>query len=349
MRVGPLATSILLMSLIALAAVADPLEEYQNVGSQRHTVTSAGQISNPSSSVTVATQDKSDTSPTVIVGVESVPKSDKTESEWSKWATGFRGWLFGWQGVLFALVIYLLFVPAAPATIKRLLQPFRSVKFFGAEFVINRVAGEDVEQSIRDLRESVTNQFDEWLRLNPVASIHREIVDEVIGRVVNLKTARVRSTIYVADLLFADSLYQLLDYYPSADGPHGRVFSARYGIIGKAWRLQESDYDPSVTKNENELKKGWGMTSAEAPSAGHGKQSFACIAFKRTGRQGMLGLLYLDSPEGAIFGNRKDDPTWQGLEQRVQATAQEKGLLAKLEALNRALIDRSAQIDIYHP
>jgi hypothetical protein len=119
-------------------------------------------------------------------------------------------------------------------------------------------------------------------------------------------------------------------------------------MIGKAWRLEKSDYDPSVPEDENVLIQGWGMTSEEAPSAGHGKESFACIVFKRAGRGGLLGLLYLDSPEGAIFGDRKDHPGWQDLEQRVQAAAQKEGLLYKMETLSRALIDRSAQIDIYH-
>ena len=48
-----------------------------------------------------------------------------------------------------------------------------------------------------------------------------------------------RATVHIPDVLFSDTLYQLLDYWPKGKGG-GRRFSARFGILGLAWRLEES-------------------------------------------------------------------------------------------------------------
>jgi hypothetical protein len=280
--------------------------------------------------------------PTVLVKVE----TDKSSDDTGGWKA-FLNWIFGWQFLILLIVAYLLFCRKAPDVIRRLFAPFGSVKLFGAEFVINRVAGEDAEETINLLRNDVTNRFDGWVAQNDIAGIHRKIVDVAIGPSVDLQATEIRSTIYVSDLLFADTLYQLLDYYPFAPGPHGRVFSTRFGIIGKAWRLRESQYKPFVPERERDLILEWGMTYAEAPSAGHGRESFGCIVLK--GKSGdALGLLYVDSPQKDVFGVSEISEEWVEIERRVQAMAEKEGLLGKLESLNRSLISRSAQINIYH-
>jgi hypothetical protein len=220
-------------------------------GGEINSARSAGQaaLTESASPATKANpQVRSAEDPTVLVKVEAEKSSDEVGG-----LKAFLNWIFGWQFLIFLIIAYLLFWPKAPYVIRRLFAPFGSVKLFGAEFVINRVAGEDVEDTIKQLRSNVSNKFDGWVAQNDIAGIHRKIVDTAIGSVVDLQVKQIRSTIYVSDLLFADTLYQLLDYYPFAAGPHGRVFSTRYGIIGKAWRLRETQYTPFVSKNEREL------------------------------------------------------------------------------------------------
>jgi len=60
-----------------------------------------------------------------------------------------------------------------------------------------------------------------------------------------------RCTVYVPDLLFAEHLYQLVDYSPR--GPKdrsGRVYPFHLGIIGRAWRLGRSAVDGTVSEKE---------------------------------------------------------------------------------------------------
>lgn len=103
-----------------------------------------------------------------------------------------------------------------------------------------------------------------------------------------------RATVYVSDALYRDGLYQLVDYWP-AGGGSGRRFSLRFGILGRAWRLEETLYDPTIpADNPEELIGNWGMTREQAEQAGRGRQSFFCATLKDD--SGILvGAVYMDS------------------------------------------------------
>lgn len=108
-----------------------------------------------------------------------------------------------------------------------------------------------------------------------------------------------RATIYVEDMLFKEALYQLVDYVPSGKG-RGRIYSTRFGIIGRTWRLERSDCEPVVSDDITELVRNWGMTRIEAAAAGQGHQSFVCVLLRHEDLR--VGLLYLDAPEPDAFG-----------------------------------------------
>jgi hypothetical protein len=115
-----------------------------------------------------------------------------------------------------------------------------------------------------------------------------------------------RSTIHIQDTLEPESLYQLINYIhvDEQSGPpttRGRRNSIRFGIIGRAWRLGRSDYDPHVTTDINKLVEVWGMTHDEAARAGRGRQSFAVILL-RDASGGFPGLIFIDSQEKDLLG-----------------------------------------------
>jgi hypothetical protein len=88
------------------------------------------------------------------------------------------------------------------------------------------------------------------------------------------------------------------------------------------------------------------MTYAEAPSAGHGRESFGCFVLKGKS-EAVLGLIYIDSPQQNAFGASDSSKEWLDMERRVQDMAEKEGLVAKLESLSRSVISGSAQVDIY--
>ncbi|HVJ01649.1 MAG TPA: hypothetical protein VM662_05660 [Sphingomonas sp.] len=79
----------------------------------------------------------------------------------------------------------------------------------------------------------------------------------------------IMATVHMVDVLYEDSLYQLLGYVPTNSGG-GRRFSTRFGAIGTALRLGGSLYwnirDPALSA-DNRLIKHYGMTKDEAAHA----------------------------------------------------------------------------------
>jgi hypothetical protein len=112
--------------------------------------------------------------------------------------------------------------------------------------------------------------------------------------------AEYRATVHVRDPLIADTLYQLLDYYPGGDGARRR-FSVRFGILGLTWRLRATEYVGNVdADDETKLIKEWGMTSEQAARAGLGRRSFMCLPL-RSASGIQVGVLYLDATKANAF------------------------------------------------
>ena len=105
--------------------------------------------------------------------------------------------------------------------------------------------------------------------------------------------------------MLKDTLYQLLDYYPTPTGKAGRRFSQQFGMIGRAWRRGKSLYQPDVPVDEAKLIDEWGMTPSRASTAGKGQRSFVCVVLRH--RDVKSGLLYIDAkPPDAFAGGVAD-------------------------------------------
>ncbi|APG06860.1 hypothetical protein BKD09_00835 [Bradyrhizobium japonicum] len=114
-----------------------------------------------------------------------------------------------------------------------------------------------------------------------------------------------RVTIHMPDTLQPEVLYQLIEYFPvaSQSDARGRRKSIRFGAIGKAWRLQRSDYSPIVSTDREALIEDWGMTRAEAEQAGRGRQTFLAVIIRDSARI-PLAIFYMDAMPPQLLGSR---------------------------------------------
>ncbi|HTQ96983.1 MAG TPA: hypothetical protein VMH89_09255, partial [Candidatus Acidoferrum sp.] len=200
------------------------------------------------------------------------------------------------------------------------------------------------EQSISRYREQTKTQFDSWAQRQRI----RETVDRILEEEVEpfLKTLpsfpKYRCTIHVPDLLFADSLYQLVDYAPTGVGSRGRAWSVRYGMIGKQWRLGKSEIRGDVTTDTDALIRDWGMTRAEARQA-QLRQSLLCAVLRQEMRD-PVGILYLDVADANALGT----PEQAGqLLQITEEACKKHGLIDSLATLQDELFKQAPLIRIY--
>jgi hypothetical protein len=129
-----------------------------------------------------------------------------------------------------------------------------------------------------------------------------------------------RFTVYIPDLVFSDRLYQLVEYYNNegrriTDGKSGRVYSIRFGIIGRVWRSGVAEVEgelissedrrqlsdnPNVRELEKFIARRWGLTLEEAVRV-RPYPSYGTIRIERAEKP--LGVVYFDSKSKNAFGN----------------------------------------------
>jgi hypothetical protein len=249
--------------------------------------------------------------------------------------------IFSWPVIVLAIVLFLAFSRTASARLFALFTPFRSIKVFGAELVFTREAKATADEVLESYTKQVKGEFDRraeilrlWDKLQNVVELH--LLKKVLE-----KEKHFRSTIYVPDVLFQDTLYQLLDYYPEGGG-RGRRKSLRFGVIGLAWRSAQAQVEGEISTDPQELLKKWGMKRHEATAAGRGRQSFACVVLVDES-QTPVGLFYLDSKEKNAFGVEKHE----SLIEAINKGARETGLIRDLADLGKELRQWSPVIRPY--
>jgi hypothetical protein len=215
-----------------------------------------------------------------------------------------------WPLLLVVLLLYLLKSRSAPDKLRKFLRPFKSVKLFEAELVLSDEAKTMAEGTFENYRKQAIENYDLFVQRKMLAGKFENVVSDVVG-VIKAKTGKdpvqYRCTIHVPDLVFADTLYQLLDYLPSGAG-RGRIFSIRYGLIGRVWRSGMSDIqkfnlitvEGRQVVDQNELVRIWGMSRREAQTAAEGRPSFLCVMLTNT-EGDPVGLFYMDSKDPAAF------------------------------------------------
>jgi hypothetical protein len=129
-----------------------------------------------------------------------------------------------------------------------------------------------------------------------VALVMKDIGADGVG-------GEVRATVHIRDALFKDGLYQLVDYWPKGKGA-GRRYSTRFGMLGRAWRMEETLYEPDIPVSPQELIEQWGMTQEQAASSGEDRRSFLCCVLEHD--KTLVGVLYVDSKRAKAFEAMKD-------------------------------------------
>lgn len=234
--------------------------------------------------------------------------------------------------------------------LSEIFRGFRSVKLFGAEFVLNEESARQVKQSAHEAFHTYRSQAKvEYDRLAGVYGL-REKLEQVVPslRLANgqklTDIKKLRCTIHVPDVVFAETMYQLVDYY-GMPGGRGRTWSFRYGILGKAWRLGKSQTQGSVPTDKDQLIHEWGMTREEAATAGQDRQSFSCVIL-RDDDNTPVGVFYMDAPTTDAFDASSPRELKQ-FHENVLTACKKNGLTAGLANLRRELLALSPLINIY--
>ena len=263
--------------------------------------------------------------------------------------------LVPWPVIVFLLLVYLAWVKSAPRRLAEIFKPFRSVKLFGAEFVLSeeeaREVAKDADEAFEGYRKQAQRDYDRLIEVyglkQKLEAVVQSHVRPILGRIHGNKRPipDFRCTAHVPYILFTDTLYQLLDYYPRG-GSRGRIRSARFGIIGRTWRLGESQTQGRVPVDPRELIRGWGMTREEADAAGLGRKSFSCVVLQD--EEGTpAGVFYMDSKSEDAFGADDDKPTRDELHGAIVDGCNRCGLTNAVAKLSRELRRRSPLIRIY--
>jgi hypothetical protein len=219
----------------------------------------------------------------------------------------------------------------------------------GAELtLVGPAAGISQKETLRRYRSQVIDLYD--------AAGTRHSISDTVARILSGRISKkfpaqfgddrkFRCTIHVKDMLFENSLYQLIDYLPSKwtvgeKGGRGRAWSARFGLMGRCWRLEESNEHTGL-KGTRDLIEDWGMTGKEAEAAS--PQTICCVLI-RARNQSPLALFYLDAEGLDAFG---DSANMQLLRLEVENAVKEFYLDSALEKVWEEVQVSAPLIEIY--
>jgi hypothetical protein len=251
--------------------------------------------------------------------------------------------VFSWPVIVLVIVLFLAFSRTASGRLAALFQPFRSIKVLGAELVFTREAKSTADEVLESYRKQVKSEFDRRVEILRLWDKLQNVVELHIMKKAKVQGKDFRCTIHVPDVLFQDTLYQLLDYYPTGGG-RGRRRSLRFGIIGLAWRSTVDQVAGEVTTDPQQLLKDWGMKKHEATAAGHERQSFACVVLTDVSKT-PVGLFYLDAMGKNAFGT--DNKEAPNLIDVIRKGVEETGLIRDLADLGKELRQWSPVIRLY--
>ena len=203
----------------------------------------------------------------------------------------------------------------------------------------------DVEQSLSEFSDESRKEYDRAARTHRIRDLLREAVKDLraASKVQGMPDAegiqanRIMATVHVPDVVFEESLYQIVDYVPSGSGS-GRRFSVRYGAIGHAWRSGNSSHyntnDPQ--HSEDDLVAKWGMTRDEAQR--YRKSGLAICLVLRDAQGKQTGLLFIAAEEvGAVTAKKDFEAQSKDLERLIRQFAGTDAHNSNLKRLGEAL------------
>lgn len=254
--------------------------------------------------------------------------------------------LVEWPFVVFVVLLLMMRSREAAARLGGLFGGFRTIKIFGAELELNPEVVRTAREALSSYRQQTQDECDEWARSSDMFRRLERVAAELEkdeDAFPNGLPADYRCTVHVEDLLFSESLYQLVEYCPvrNGSGHRGRRWSIRRGIIGLAWRRDESLKEGDVSAKD--LVAEWGMTAREAGAltAVKVRQSVAAVILKD--QHGIkVGVIYMDSTAKDAF-----ERTWEKIEAKTRRSCADYGIIKLLSEFDAKLRKRGAVIRIY--
>lgn len=265
-----------------------------------------------------------------------------------------------WPLVTLFLVLAALRAPQIQVLLNFLNRRTSQIAILGVEIKLNDAAEATIDD-LKTLVGKVPQSHQAWVHNTHLLEQFRSVIGQLkayleahhsgypraLCDAVELK--KLRFTLHVPDIVFSHSVRQLVDYMGCGRGGAGRLFSARRGIIGLAWRLQVSKFQVRAF-SEDELVELWGMTRLEANDTSSGKTLLLAFVLKDH-RNLPLGLLYADGDIPGFFdtariGTHSADRAFAQIDQQVADFARTSGLTTSLGELEKARVGVT-QLDIY--
>lgn len=257
-----------------------------------------------------------------------------------------------WPIVIAILILYIFNSKSALEVLKHIGSLVSNVKVPGGleiAFAGGAAVKNTQEEVIKGYRQQVITQYDLAATQTQISDTVERIIKERVTPFLKEREldTEFRCTIHVRDILFQNSLYQLIDYLPkkwmrSGKITRGRAWSVRYGLIGRCWRLEQNQTEGTIPTVEEKLIEQWGLTKNEA-SGSSGKQTMLCYLI-RSQNQSPLAIFYLDAEEANAFG---DGNGMAELVDVVQKAVQEFKLSDALEKVWMTVQSSAPLIEIY--
>lgn len=201
-----------------------------------------------------------------------------------------------------------------------------------------------IEGTFAEYGAKVRIEFNRQVAIHSVDALHRSLVKDFIWDSLSEEVRKdFRCTVHVPDVLFAEAVYQLLDYFPRGAGS-GRTFSDRFGIVGACARAEADLYRPNIPTDPARLIVDWGMTSQEATAAGQERQSFACFVIRRDAYSPLLGILYMDTKIPNAFGPTENVPL---IRHSVEQGLTQTHLAGALDEVGRTMRERGPALKLF--
>src|SRR6266446_3241697 len=207
-----------------------------------------------------------------------------------------------WPGAAIFLVLRLLRAPQIELLLTKLSQRTTQISVFGLEIKLSDGAKATLED-IQKLIAQVPDTHQDWVENSHLEARFQHVVSHLRFYLCEANSdfpiplplaqfRELRFTLHVPDVLLTHSVRQLVNYVGSDRGRAGRLFSTRRGIVGLAWRLEQSRYETRVY-TEDELVEKWGMTRSEAQDT-TGQRGLLLVFVLKDARGLPLAALYAD-------------------------------------------------------
>lgn len=250
-----------------------------------------------------------------------------------------------WPVFAFLLIAALCLRPVQ-SRLETLLSPLSAVRLPGFEVLVKENASRRIEHVFQQYRDERKALFDRWVdkeELSRKFAIAMQQVEGGLALASSGERVGFRATVHVDDYLFADTYYQLLDYWP-AGGGRGRTFSVRYGIVGRSRRAGRSFVYSRPVRDDEELVLEWAMTEDEVRERGEKPQSFGCVVLRDGVTKNAVGYVYLDSHPVGVFGE-DGNSTFAAA---VEAACGESGLTASLAIIRSQVLVHAPRLKVHN-